>query len=390
MTLLMMHLNDPVPDLRQLRPETPPALVTVIEKALAKDRDERFQSAAEMATALRAVASPSAASPEPRTPVKERLLDATVVATPSPSPKPVAAAAGSRAEYSVSSVASRAQIRPNRSRPAAEARAGTPQSERSASGILSNLPLSPGLLAGVGAGLVLLLILAFVLGGALSGGDGGSQGLAQGFASTPTLQAVDDTATVVAQALMATATAPALAAVPSATTAPTDTAEPTATEESTDTPVPPTATRTPTPQSTATAAPTATERPATPTYPPVATSTPTLMPTDTPLPGPYARINRITVQGDGYVVEYETIGFTETFEQWHTHFFFNTVYPDQAGLPGAGPWKVYYGPSPFTEYKVSDRPAGATQMCVRVANADHSLYYTPSGSLDTGNCANLP
>ena len=53
MTLMMMHLNDPVPDLRDLQPDTPPELVTITQKALAKNRDERYQSASEMAVALR-------------------------------------------------------------------------------------------------------------------------------------------------------------------------------------------------------------------------------------------------------------------------------------------------------------------------------------------------
>jgi len=247
------------------------------------------------------------------------------------------------------------------------------------------------LLAAGGAGLVLLLILAFVMGGALSGGDDGSQALAQDLTRTPTLQSVDDTGTAEAQALNATGTAQVLAAVPSATVAPTASAEPTATEEPTHTSVPPTATT----------APTATEEPTATTAPPIYTNTPTTaaapyiytptpIPTNTPLPGPYAQINQITIQGNDYVVEYETIGFTETQTGWHTHFFFNTVYPEQAGMPATGPWIVYYGPNPFTLYKVSDRPAGATQMCVRVANADHSLYVTPAGNIDTGNCAPLP
>ena len=128
---------------------------------------------------------------------------------------------------------------------------------------------------------------------------------------------------------------------------------------------------------------------ATPTpYLPTATSAPPA--TATQASGPYARIRQITVQGDAYVVDYETIGFTETAEQWHTHFFFNTVPPEQAGLPASGPWQVYYGPNPFTLYRVGDRPQGATQMCVRVANADHSLYNSAYGGINTGNCADLP
>ena len=49
MTLMMMHLNDPLPDLHQLRPDVPANLVAVIEKALSKNREERYASMAEFA-----------------------------------------------------------------------------------------------------------------------------------------------------------------------------------------------------------------------------------------------------------------------------------------------------------------------------------------------------
>jgi serine/threonine protein kinase len=55
MSLLMMHLHDPLPNLRELRSETPSDLIAVIEKSLAKGRDERFQTAKEMWTALKRV-----------------------------------------------------------------------------------------------------------------------------------------------------------------------------------------------------------------------------------------------------------------------------------------------------------------------------------------------
>ena len=53
MTLMMMHLNDPLPDLHELYPDTPVELVAVTNKALAKNRDERYQTACELANALR-------------------------------------------------------------------------------------------------------------------------------------------------------------------------------------------------------------------------------------------------------------------------------------------------------------------------------------------------
>ena len=55
LTLMMMHLNDPIPDPCDLRPDVPPQLAAVVVKALAKDRDQRFQSAAEMASELHKV-----------------------------------------------------------------------------------------------------------------------------------------------------------------------------------------------------------------------------------------------------------------------------------------------------------------------------------------------
>jgi hypothetical protein len=97
------------------------------------------------------------------------------------------------------------------------------------------------------------------------------------------------------------------------------------------------------------------------------------------------RINRITINSQRqYVVEYETFGYTEKLPGMHVHFFFNTVPPQQAGMPGSGPWILYGGPRPFTGYKVTDRPSSATQMCALVANPDHSIH------LNSGNCVALP
>jgi serine/threonine-protein kinase len=62
MSLMMMHLNEPTPDLRKLRPEIPTALVDVIEKAMEKEPGARYQSAAEMAAALRRALASAQAS----------------------------------------------------------------------------------------------------------------------------------------------------------------------------------------------------------------------------------------------------------------------------------------------------------------------------------------
>ena len=134
-----------------------------------------------------------------------------------------------------------------------------------------------------------------------------------------------------------------------------------------------------------------------PTLPPTATSLPataTLPPPTTP-PEPTAepttettelsvRITGISEQNGTYVVNYETYGYTEQLPGQHVHFYFDTVSEANAGAPGSGPWKLYGGPRPFTQYTVNDRPSAATAMCARVANADHSII---SGS---GNCWALP
>ena len=68
---------------------------------------------------------------------------------------------------------------------------------------------------------------------------------------------------------------------------------------------------------------------------------------------------------------------------FHVHFFFNTVLATNAGNPGSGPWILYDTPSPFTGYSVAEG-AGATKMCILVANPDHSV------NQGTGNCVDLP
>ncbi len=53
--VLQFHLTHPIPDVRALRNDTPPELASAITKALAKNRDERWHSAAAMREALAGV-----------------------------------------------------------------------------------------------------------------------------------------------------------------------------------------------------------------------------------------------------------------------------------------------------------------------------------------------
>ena len=50
----MRHVNDPVPSVRDVRPEVPPRLDWAIQQAMAKDHDERFESMADFAAELEA------------------------------------------------------------------------------------------------------------------------------------------------------------------------------------------------------------------------------------------------------------------------------------------------------------------------------------------------
>lgn len=103
-----------------------------------------------------------------------------------------------------------------------------------------------------------------------------------------------------------------------------------------------------------------------------------------------ARIDRIWVQDGRYYVDFEAFGFTPQLPGQHVHFFYDTVPPAQAGMPGSGPWQLYpaaagqSGASPFTLLTVASRPPAATQMCILVANNDHSV------NQGTGNCVDLP
>ena len=98
-------------------------------------------------------------------------------------------------------------------------------------------------------------------------------------------------------------------------------------------------------------------------------------------------IENVTVADDHYVIQYQKSGFGECLESQdcvHVHFFFNTVKPEAAVVPGEGPWELSHGSSPYDGYQVAERPAAATEMCILVANADHT------GHPATTHCVDLP
>ncbi len=65
--LMQQHINEPPRSLRTIRPELPQSLERVILKALAKAPDDRFQSAGELATAVRAAMPHEDSEPESAT-----------------------------------------------------------------------------------------------------------------------------------------------------------------------------------------------------------------------------------------------------------------------------------------------------------------------------------
>ncbi|MBE0684726.1 MAG: protein kinase, partial [Anaerolineaceae bacterium] len=53
MTIMLMHLNDPIPDIRTIRDDLPEELTQIIKKTLEKDRNNRFQTVDDLVKALR-------------------------------------------------------------------------------------------------------------------------------------------------------------------------------------------------------------------------------------------------------------------------------------------------------------------------------------------------
>ena len=56
MSVVVKHITDPVPHILDVKPDLPPAIGAVIDKAMAKDRDQRFSTVKKLTEALNAVA----------------------------------------------------------------------------------------------------------------------------------------------------------------------------------------------------------------------------------------------------------------------------------------------------------------------------------------------
>ena len=338
MTLMMMHINDPVPDLSQLRPDVPAGLAVIIEKALAKEPGWRYQSADEFLIALKALSGDPAA-----------VAAAAAIATP-----PIAAATIIPPVAAASTVAASETPVSQTAVPPIAAPPSTDSSKR---------PPIPVIIGGIML-LCVLLMAGLYFGGVFGGGDDNGEESANARAS-----AVAETVTAMA--------APTETAVPTNTTEPTPTDAAKATVAPTEI-VAPTATI----ASTATIAPTATTTTA---ILPTATTTTAILPTATTASSKSVSITGITIDGNQqYVVGYTTSGYTPSLASHHIHFYFNTISEINAGQPGSGPWQLYGGPSPFSQYNVANKPAAATQLCALVANPDHSIQ------MGSGNCFTLP
>lgn len=75
--IILRHMNDPIPSVRQIDPHLPPAVDKVMQKLMAKEPDERYQSADELIEALEILEKAPA-----------RLDPATLVLPKLPIPKP--------------------------------------------------------------------------------------------------------------------------------------------------------------------------------------------------------------------------------------------------------------------------------------------------------------
>jgi len=391
MTLMMMHLNDPVPDLKELRPDVPFGLVKVIEKALAKNREDRYQTMNEMAadiqaalsgqdvggTVMRTVADDPSASPTEAASglvmAGKTVLDSSETSRSRPEATPGPGRSSTAESKEVMGTVAENQegrtfveIPPGTDQTGQAGSASVSPATGGSGSVAADSILIPGQQAGTSTG-------GASAGGASAGGSNKRLYIIVGGAAVVILLLI---AVVFFVTRGGGGGEPPLAGV--STTETPDLVLPSAEEPQAEVVV---LDDTPTPTASATVT-------LTPTIAPSPTPTPTLglPPTATfPAGVPFAYIQEITTNQNGqYVVEYDTLEYVEELPGVHIHFFFNTVPQEEAGNPGSGPWILYGGPRPFTGYRQNTRPSEATKMCSLVANPNHSIQE------DSGNCMILP
>jgi len=404
MTLMMMHLNDPLPDMRQLRPEVPDELIAVIERSLAKERDHRYPSMAAMAAALQAALGGTQAAVAAATMIDQPPAAQAAESTPPLVAPAVVSASLAASDTAVGAPPASSEPSPSQSEPSLPAKPQPVPAQAASLQMDQTLPQQVAVETpkNVAAPAVVIPAVsamgsdlpptgAVPSAGAASPGwaapSGGAAPPAGGSPPVGAMPAAQPSGKKLPLAVWLGIAGAVLVVIivgiylltggfgggsnpPDVAELPSSTAPAGAAFPATETP---------------SASPTLTPT-VTPTSPPTVTPTPTLSPTPTiPVGLPYVRINGISLDSQGrYSVEYETFEYTEVLPGQHVHFFFNTVPPEQAGNPGNGPWKLWGGPRPFAFFRPADRPAAATMMCSLVANPDHSIQF------NSGTCSILP
>jgi len=270
LSLMMMHVNEPVPDLGEIRPDVPPAFIHVIEQALVKERENRLQSASELAEVLRSL----------------KVDDADPAAVKAASAVAVAA----MRSHDISSPA--ASHPPTQAPVSAPVPAQTPLPANQSTGPppQTTSRRTIGIVGGIAVALLLILCVgaaAIIFGSGLLSSDDNGQQAGDGAPIVANQESTVEDATeepptmepeVTAATILATETIPAPTAL--------DTLEPT--DEA---------------AAQAAALPTAVPT-AEPTVEPTIQPSPTQAPTPTPPAGPSAQITGITIAGGQYVVDY--------------------------------------------------------------------------------------
>ncbi|MGZ6346982.1 MAG: protein kinase domain-containing protein [Anaerolineales bacterium] len=86
MSVVVKHITDPVPHILDVKPDLPAAIEAVVEKAMAKDRDQRFPTVKALSEALNAVARGE--TPDLDVSEKTLITSSKTIISPKPTPAP--------------------------------------------------------------------------------------------------------------------------------------------------------------------------------------------------------------------------------------------------------------------------------------------------------------